>query len=243
MKLPPLVHQLGLHFKGATPLVRIALYIVLTREIAIIQREGGWSGGGGWWSEREAAKAGKRQRWVDKVRALAGISERLAAIYYKDGLTVISRLRTFPRAGTAEILALMERRPSTLTAEERQGMVESIVNLGLYPGDTMMGLYREYQSGQPKAPPVTDSPGGKRVPPAPWFAQDLQALALSYGVSPENAAEVARIVSTDPEPLNLSAIRRIGKRISEERALAELKRFWIDMNADPNGETPKSFQS
>jgi hypothetical protein len=217
MKLPPLVHQLGLHFKGATPLVRIALHIVLTRELAIIQREGGWSGGGGWWAEREAAKAGKRQRWVDKVRALAGITERLAAIYYKDGLAVMARLRKFPRPGTAELAAMLERQPSTLTAEERQCMVESIVKLGLYPGDTMMGLYREYKSGQPKAPP----------------AQQLEALALSFGVSPENAAKVADILLDD----ETEALRRNAGL----RRLA-LRAYLQNRAKDQLGETPTSFQ-
>jgi hypothetical protein len=206
MKTPPLIAALGLQFRGMPLPVQIAGRIILAIESDFIRLENGYIGGGGWHNFHAEVKAGTRPRWEDFAKVNAGGTRASFAIWGKCKLAVISRLRTFPRPGTKELLALMERRPSTLTADERQGMLDSIMRLGLREGDTFEGLRMEFRYNQPTPPSSAaampaEAADAKPAEPAAVEVpivkslRDIENLAIASGVSPARAFSIARIIA------------------------------------------------
>lgn len=220
----PLVEKLNLTLSGVSPRIRMVSLIVLAMEIDHLQAELGYVGGGQWNACRGECLAGRRLRWPDYVLQNAGITVSTAINYSKCVRVVLARLRALSFSGKDDMLALMEAKPSDLTPEQRQSMMDAIGRLALKAGDTMATLRREFRT--PPLPPNRQTPdfpscaGSKFAAARAWMAEiegDPEAAALAAWLEStweqdlaektEEIAALARLAGIpDDEAQNVAAM-------------------------------------
>jgi hypothetical protein len=232
MKPPPLVKSLQLQLKDVPAAVRKASMIVLASELGHLQQKLGYKGEGSWQAHRAEVCAGERLTWANFCKQHGGITETSVRNFVRCGLVVIERLRVCPSPERAELIGMMEKPPSTLTAAQRKGLIEAIVRLVITSAEDWQSIWNKAKAlGRPT--PAEGKPGDSSAPPQP--GEDVLAiekLALEVGVSAENTGRIAtlladsklqrRLVETwSQQPLMRP--RKASKR-RERRMLKKLRR-------------------
>ncbi len=184
----PLAERLKLKLSGVPSQVRKASMIVLALELDNLHQTLGYKGCGSWQSYRSERESGERLTWEDFCRHHAGTTEATRRNYIKAGRVVLDRLRAFPRPGTEELIRAMGQAPSTLTDDQRQGMIDDMVRLVITTDEDWRSIWKvaKGQSFHPDSNHST-APGAS--------ATDLANLARQVGVSPANSQRVAGILT------------------------------------------------
>lgn len=143
---PPLVTALNLKIKGVPGPVRLASQMILGAELYHLQQKLGYQGGGAWWSARDEVAAGTRPTWVEFCKAEAGVTETSARHYYECGEAFKNRLRWVRFKPAKPLLKMMEKVPSTLTAEDREGLIDRISRM--IPDATAVCLRNEFRAAK-----------------------------------------------------------------------------------------------
>jgi hypothetical protein len=192
----PLAESLNLTLTGVTPHERMIAMIILAMELQHLKVQLGYCGGG-CHHYRSDPPSGKRQSWVEYLRANYGRDEGVFRNYHMCGVAIAKRMEA---AGQAEGLALMARQPSTLTEAERESLRWHI-DATIHEGETMSSLRREFRrefrQGPPAAGPCPTVPwdkvfeyaslgfdkflNGQRPSP-----EEFQALRMAYDSSNRN---------------------------------------------------------
>lgn len=207
---PLLVESLNLPMQGMHSRIRIASRIVLGLELSHLRKKMCYEAGSHW-DFREEIESGARLPWIKLCNKYGGITDITARFYEKDGEEVKMRMKESELPGSRELLALMERVPSELTNEERQGMIYEIVRLGIKENETKTDLRRAYRNrftmadscqpeintGDDEEPLLEEdmeSASEKIQDNDQLLAANLESLALGAGVNPAMAKMVYLIM-------------------------------------------------
>jgi hypothetical protein len=220
---PPLVESLKLHFSGVSSSLRLANLFVLAAELEHLHKLNNYHIRG---PKLKAEAETKRPTWEKFCSLNAGISELSLRNYLECWNVLKFRLHYDSRPEAKAILQLMIIRPSDLSDDERQKMIQGIATLALKKDDTPGTLRKEYReprkdnSGESQA--VAGDGNGHAIPASPvTYHQtpgEMELLALACGVSPENAKRVADIILKDRYQKTLKrAASRAVKLLRERR--------------------------
>lgn len=183
----PLVGLLGLNLSGVPRRERLAALMILACELEYLKHSLCYAGMGSWQAFRDDVKAGTRPTWEDFCKTNAGVTETTQRHYF--GIWQALRGRV-AEGGNESARALMEERPSNLTAKEREDLVGLIAgNLG--ENDTFTTLKRRLLR---TAPESADVPTPKSPSPVDvvFQAEHLRKMALRIGLEPSVAEGVVR---------------------------------------------------
>lgn len=121
---PPIPQRLGVDIKGGAPEVRMAGQILIGIELEAMRQAMGYQGEGSWQSHRGEDGRSTRPLWTEFCKTGAGVSDVTAGKLLRMAITVKRRLEQRPE--TMGFAALMDKPPSTLTAEALEELREVI---------------------------------------------------------------------------------------------------------------------
>lgn len=195
---PPLVKRLNLQLNGVSSSLRMANLFVLAAELNHLHKDHNYHLRG---PQLKAEAETKRPTWPRYCVMTAGLSEGTVRNYLECWNVLVFRLHYDSRPEAKAILQLMTQRPSDLSDDDRQKMIQGIATLALKETDTPDTLKKENrqprkaQSDEIEAAPVVKNEMGDARPVKHYETpESLELLALACGVSPETAQRVARLI-------------------------------------------------
>lgn len=180
---PPLVKSLKLQLNGVSTSLRLAGLFVLAAELEHLHKVKNYHIKG---RSVLTEKGSNRPAWPRYCILTAGISDGTVRNYLECWNVLKFRLHYDSRPEAKAILQLMTQRPSELSDDERQKMIQGIATLALKEGDTPDSLKKENRE-----PSKAQGDGCMATHEMP---DDMELLALACGVNKQSAKRVARII-------------------------------------------------